>query len=120
MNTDEEVIEFTEENSRAIPAPPLQWRLNDATYSVGADLITKERIRQIEELGRGLIHDSVYREHELARAAAAYLLADFDLVMARAIWPWDPQWFHPKGTIVRNLQKGGALAAAAIDLELAT
>ncbi len=75
---------------------------------IGTALIAKERARQIAEEGWSLAHDSHHSVEELARAGAAYLLGD------RTTWPWQDDSFHPKG-LLRNLERGAALAAAALD-----
>lgn len=90
--------------------------------SHGAELIANERVRQMKSEGFTLDRDDHYDGPvELLEAAMAYIQAAIDTwqaeeVSSRAklLWPWADQWFKP-GTTKRNLEKGGALVAAAID-----
>lgn len=87
----------------------------------GAELIAVERRRQKEVEGFTPEHDAKHSSNDLAQAAACYLeVAPEPLVRLR--WPWAPVQFKrtsfPYPT-VRDLVKGGALAAAAIDLRQA-
>lgn len=76
----------------------------------GVEAINKERERQIVEEGFGRTHDAANSIRELADAAIAYLRGDF------RHWPkkWNPHWFKPT-TQRRDLEKAGALIAAALD-----
>lgn len=91
----------------------------------GAERIAAERQRQIDEEGYDTIHDEGHAE-ELAMAGAAYALSP--RVRERLcpvgsyapfIWPWDDMYFKPGGKTrldrIRDLEKAGALIAAAID-----
>ena len=90
----------------------------------GAELITRERKRQIEK-GFTIEHDSQHSIVEILSAAIAYAMAssrvskslDTDDVLASAAgcWPWEPEGFKPT-TPIKDLSKAGALIAAAIDL----
>lgn len=84
----------------------------------GAELIAKERKRQIEKEGWTKQHDrDMHDEGELLRAAICYARAgteDIDFDEARQDWPWSSKWWKPEDRI-RNLVKAGALIAAEID-----
>lgn len=61
--------------------------------------------------------DRVFREGELALAAAAYAIPpDGDGVVDRKddVWPWDPMAFRPEGRI-EELAKAGALILSEIE-----
>ena len=90
----------------------------------GHDLIAAERLRQITQEGFDYDHDMNHRAATLSTAGKCYIdHADFQLrnpgvKMAAdppAGWPWGPRWWKPSEDPVRNLVKGGALIAAAID-----
>jgi len=107
----------------------------------GAELITKERQRQIEKEGWTAEHDDEYTDGSLALVAALYatpelLYKRIDFVNQVSFidpWPWDAGWDkrpHPgNGNVVRDnspfyvsrderirqLEKAGALVAAEID-----
>lgn len=90
----------------------------------GTESIRRERLRQIEREGYDMAHDRT--EHttgDLVAAAIAYASAAFDQHCdpprsareARdAWWPWSVTEFKPS-TTSRNLEKAGALIAAALD-----
>lgn len=90
--------------------------------SIGATLIAKERVRQIEEEGWTEEHDDQHIEGQLAMAGACYA---FDAVTIPSIrakkfiydnWPWDRKWWKPiPDDTIRQLTKAGALIAAEID-----
>jgi hypothetical protein len=94
----------------------------------GADLIAKERKRQIEELGYDSSHDSKYDDNQLASAGAIYALSEDDIIWldnhteqdtVGVLWPFGLE--HYKPTLedkIRQLTKAGALIAAQIDYEL--
>lgn len=86
----------------------------------GAERIADERRRQVEDDGYDQDHDLGVGATHLVRAAEAYASSaqGFDR-QARHQWPWDPDAFHPTGDLVRDLEKAGALIAAAIDVALA-
>ncbi len=84
----------------------------------GAEQIGVERRRQKEDEGYTPEHDAQHSSNDLAQAAACYLMVDPE-PLVRLRWPWAPVQFKrasfPYPT-VRDMVKGGALAAAAIDL----
>lgn len=92
--------------------------------SEGVKRIACERRRQIEDEGYDAEHDA---EHvaDLIQAARCYTIAaakeemEGDLKnVARfplSNWPWEPESWKPNDGVVRNLEKAGALIAAAID-----
>ena len=101
----------------------------DAVHSpaTGAELIAAERTRQV--LGEGWTpdHDRRHAPGALAAAGGAYIIcAQRQLAAgtagdAQALaelpppwWPFEPSWWKPKDPI-RNLIRGGALAAAEVD-----
>lgn len=100
----------------------------------GASMIAAERRRQVEVEGWTAEHDDTeHANGELARAAAAYALSAtpiyrLPILLARTmkgiiddLWPWEPEWFKPKGkpdAVIRSLVKAGALIAAEIDRRL--
>ncbi len=80
----------------------------------GVELIAAERARQVSVEGWAYSHDDQHVSGEMARAAACYAL-QHTRVSGRAIrWPWNRQWWKPKGPI-RDLVRAGALIAAEID-----
>jgi hypothetical protein len=96
----------------------------------GHDLISKERMRQIDEEGWTKEHDQ--DEHtggDLLLAGLSYGLdvvtrlklkdSDYEKTAKRAgekLWPWDEKWWKPTpDNDVRQLVKAGALIAAEID-----
>ena len=98
----------------------------------GADLIAEERQRQVNVEGYSEQHDSQHKTSELIRAAIAYIESAkigvnclelgnndaFDILVrkgqtGKAICPWG-DGFKPS-TDIRDLEKAGALIAAAID-----
>jgi hypothetical protein len=102
----------------ALPAP------TDTTLPLdGATLIARERRRQIEVEGYDAEHDSD-ESHALALAGATYALpADLrdseTLADVPASWPWDAEaWKPTPGDRLRELEKAGALIAAALDAAL--
>lgn len=92
----------------------------------GASRIAFERQRQIEVEGYTAEHDHGHAD-ELLRAGRCYAAAaDNDLNgfgharIAPPDWPWHPSFWKPTGDPVRDLEKAGALIAAAIDDLLAS
>lgn len=81
----------------------------------GVKLIEQERNRQIVEEGYDYEHDKQESLEELLRAAVCYAKVNYEPI-ERFDWPysWDYKYFKPTNTL-RNLQKAGALIAAAID-----
>ena len=91
----------------------------------GAQLIAKERVRQVKEEGWSAEHDDEHEKGELVKAAASYLLRRCDsslridegyqvFDLADILWPWDFDYFKPTDPI-KDLIKAGALIAAEID-----
>ena len=84
----------------------------------GAELISKERERQINQEGWTLEHDDEHVDDELRDAAYCYLYAEENDIVASNgrpfSWPWDMESWKPTDK-VRNLIKAGALIAAEID-----
>lgn len=80
----------------------------------GAQLIAKERERQIAQEGWTPEHDDTHDDGEIAFAAIAYIQVSNGYSKNAAEWPWDEEWFKVSDP-VRNLVKAGALIAAEID-----
>ena len=89
--------------------------------SNGADLIKKERNRQITEEGWTTAHDLEHESNELEFAAISYALpVNSPERQGLVFWPWPWKTWKPiKSSRIKELVKSGALIAAAIDLELA-
>lgn len=78
------------------------------------DEISLERERQIIEEGWTPSHDDEHFRRELAKAAAAYCLADVDSHHgADQVWPFDGNW-RPKSHR-ENLIRAGALIVAELE-----
>ncbi len=75
----------------------------------GAALIAAERKRQVEAEGWTPEHDREHGWKSLRLAAWAY---EDNYV---GLWPWERQWWKPKGPL-RNLVRAGALYQAAADV----
>lgn len=105
----------------------------------GAERITAERQRQIDEEGWTAEHDEQHEKGELAAVAALYAIEATGLLdeqAGRAVWEWlypkwwDPEWWKPgesdhdpespitEADRLRCLEKAGALIAAEIDRRL--
>lgn len=83
----------------------------------GAQRIAMERIRQRRVKGYDAAHDKGHAE-ELAAAGAIY--ATIPEERPYATWPWSSDAWRPTpDDRVRELEKAGALIAAAIDALLA-
>lgn len=100
-----------------VACPCTEYLVSPATEEVGvmngAERIVAERQRQIEVEGYAPGRDEDPRE--LAAAAAAYLLvAAGRWLEARVVWPWPMEFFKPYD-FARDVERGGALAAAALD-----
>lgn len=87
----------------------------------GAELIAAERQRQMGQEGWTQHHDDSHLPGDLALAGIAYALQAIGAnPSARKgwhpapFWPWDHEWWKPKGTL-RDLVRAGALIAAEID-----
>ena len=81
----------------------------------GVKLIEQERNRQITVEGYDYEHDKQESLEELLKAAVCYTKVNYDDINIED-WPqtWDYNCCKPS-TQLRNLQKAGALIAAAID-----
>lgn len=94
----------------------------------GIERIAAERQRQLDVEGWDADHDRGHAD-ELATAAACYALPPDHLTrfpsngqVPPPIWPWNSTWWKPVHNAtdpatarVRELEKAGALIAAAID-----
>ena len=92
----------------------------------GAILILDERDRQRDIEKHSSVHDDGFKDVELARAAASYLLgyiykncssgmlADIARSASDELFPWAESDWKPKDDI-RDLVRAGALIAAEID-----
>lgn len=81
----------------------------------GINLIVEERKRQKKVEGYSLNHDRNHSVAEFVRATISYGFSALGaLEEARKWWPWEIQYFKPKGT-VRDLVRSAALSAAGID-----
>ena len=99
----------------------------------GAERITAERKRQIEEEGWTAEHDRRHSPQDLIAAGIRYafeagreglMASDAYGFQSEVPWPWDEYWWKPcphvggliaKEDAERMLEKAGALMAAAID-----
>ena len=85
----------------------------------GSELISKERQRQRDQEGWSAEHDATHSDRSLVTVAECYISAAVcgytNGVPSR--WPesWDPRWWKPSTSSIRNLVKAGALLAAEID-----
>lgn len=83
--------------------------------SKAAQDVVTERVRQIVKEGFSLERDDTYEVETLARAGAAYALAQaHTCIDGFAVWPWPAAWWKPT-TTRRNLVKAAALLLAAIE-----
>lgn len=87
-------------------------------------LAIAERLRQIETEGWTTKHDDSHAHSEMARAAAAYCLGQWELTgrvqdgkrflpWRSLIWPWSKEWWKPK-TRREDLIRAAALIIAEI------
>lgn len=88
--------------------------------SNGVLLVSKERIRQIEEEGYSWRHDDQEITHQLSDAAIVYACTAPMRYEIMHFWPWDKSFFKPDTyhTIdgrIKELTKAGALICAEID-----
>ena len=83
----------------------------------GAELITKERQRQIDVEGWDTEHDDEHTGGGLLYAAATYILTIIEPEGDHyKLWPWEMQYYKPTlQDPIRQLTKAGALVAAEID-----
>ena len=87
----------------------------------GSLAIAKERSRQIKQEGFNDEHDKNENLKSIIAAAVIYAnlgteknpTSDFIQEMKK-YWPWDEKYYKPKDQM-RNLERAGALIAAAID-----
>lgn len=87
----------------------------DRDEADGAEMIARERRRQIRELGYEMGDDDDYRSFELGKAALCYLRhAVWGGRAFPRMWPWNPKTWKPK-TKMLDLVRAGALIAAEID-----
>lgn len=76
------------------------------------DDVIAERRRQIEGEGFSADRDDAYDRQELARAAAAYAVADRH--PEGRLWPWTAAWWKPRSHR-ENCVKACALLVAEIE-----
>jgi hypothetical protein len=93
----------------------------------GAELIYRERNRQLRVEGWTAEHDDDHCHGELATAAACYAKVESDNSVRAPWnppreWPWDREWWKPKSgghandpKRIADLVRAGALIAAEID-----
>lgn len=85
------------------PSPP--------AVSPSAEAFLRERQRQVNVEGFDPVRDQRFRDHQLLRAAGAYII---DLLMpdyAKNLWPWPSEPMR-KASRLRTLEKAGALLIA--------
>lgn len=91
----------------------------------GSQRIAQERVRQRTVKGYDAAHDSEHgHADDLVLAAACYLIPakrrQTDPAGVPLQWPWeDESWKPTPDDRIRELEKAGALVAAAIDAMLA-
>lgn len=85
--------------------------------------IAAERQRQVQQEGWTPEHDDTHSRGEMARAAACYSLSSVHIPITRPAyigeairhcWPWDQEWWKPKGARV-DLVRAAALIVAEIE-----
>lgn len=91
----------------------------------GAELISLERKRQVEEEGYDAECDAKHSPGSLPLAASLYAYdvgceldfpGDIETSICPNKWPWDEKWWKPTpDDPIKQLVKAGALIAAAID-----
>ncbi|MGJ8518419.1 hypothetical protein LMG33810_002790 [Carnimonas sp. LMG 33810] len=89
----------------------------------GIEAIAAERRRQIEVHGYDVKHDKLESVPKLILAAKCYARQAvlehwgkrLNSEKVPFLWPWDEHHWKPSETPRRNLEKAGALIAAAID-----
>lgn len=91
-------------------------------FMTAIELIAAERNRQTAVEGFTVEHDDAHDNHQLATAAACYALPSrisdkevWDKPLLDLMWPWEPEWWKPEQSRIRNLVKAGALIAAEIE-----
>lgn len=114
----------------------VQWADEHPIYNIlpkdklsGIGLIAKERQRQIDAEGYDAEHDKHHSYVEFAMAsltylrlailAGDYLKGEMSLAVLKQkgmeTWPWGEETLKPSGDVMRMIEKGCALGAAAID-----
>ncbi|MGJ8517485.1 hypothetical protein [Carnimonas bestiolae] len=91
--------------------------------TTGIEAIAAERKRQIEVHGYDSKHDSGHHPNQFIDAASCYQAVAWaqnnrsykPQDNAPFMWPWDAESWKPSENPRRNLEKAGALIAAAID-----
>lgn len=102
-----------------------------STSISGAKLIMNERIRQVTDKGWSAHHDDQHDLADFILASHAYSTAGAAAAQptnpkldgkgyrpnegSPVIWPWELSAWKPSDDPIRNLEKAGALIAAAID-----
>lgn len=86
----------------------------DLARSKAAEDVLQERVRQVTIEGWTPAHDDEHARGELARAAACYATASADGYSDIVQWPWDEQWWKPKGRR-HNLVRAAALIIAEVE-----
>ena len=105
----------------------------------GIELIAEEREKQITKLGYDAMHDESHSVEQLVNAAKAYLMPDYvtdtkdrydyndyddegideierNNITYPVYWPFQPEeWHGTDDPLIKQLIKGGAMIAAAID-----
>ena len=91
----------------------------------GAELIYRERNRQIAKENFDIEHDDCHTKGELGKAAECYCRfgvrqeikanAKIAFEISPSDWPWEAEWWKPSKDPIKNLVKAGALIAAEID-----
>lgn len=94
------------DSSAGPPKTPSEWEV------LANHLFIAERERQVVEEGYTSAHDEREGALNLLNAASYYLG-----VKGNASWPWNRQYYKPKGA-VRNLVRAGALVMAAQSLPM--
>lgn len=109
------VVDITDGDYYTIDSLPNRAFKEDCVSKAkGADLIRKERIRQIEEEGYDASHDFSEPLDSIIAAAISYAMHDIDHEEAEAWWQRDLKFWKPRDR-KRNLIRAGALIAAALD-----
>lgn len=85
--------------------------------SKATDDVIEERARQMGAEGWTPEHDDLHGRGDLAVAGACYAMhtdAHSDAGDPPPEWPWEPEWWKPKGTR-RDLVRAAALIIAEIE-----
>lgn len=92
--------------------------MSDKPVLNGVARIGAERHRQISQLGFTPEHDAEHDPRELVAAGMCYLQNEGWIDYMHSVpqeWPWEDDAWDPSDDVCRNLEKAGALIAAAID-----